>query len=75
MYKRQISTLLNLAPVGDARYFYFPDFVINGVDHAVIADADAPQVFSADELFAAIGSGVCGKRLDFWEDAARYRVG
>ena len=51
-----ISTLLNFAPVCDAHHFDVPDFVIDGIDHAVTADADAPQVSSADELLATLGS-------------------
>jgi len=59
------STLVNRTPVSDARHFHFLDLVIDGVDHAVIADADAPHVSSADEFLASVGSGVNAQRLDF----------
>jgi len=47
-----VSTLLfvDLASMGNARDFHFFLFVIDGVDHAIIADADAPFVRSAPEL-------------------------
>jgi hypothetical protein len=57
--------MINLAPMCDARHFHFSALVINGVYHAVIADADASQVSSANAIFAVAGSGVCAKRLDF----------
>jgi hypothetical protein len=55
--------------VGDAGNLHDFLFVINGIDYAVIADADAPFISSAFELFAALGSGVRGERFDSWEDA------
>jgi hypothetical protein len=57
--------LVNLAPVSDARHFYFSALVINGVDHTVIANADAPQVSSTNELFAAVWSGTVPSALIF----------
>lgn len=61
--------LVDLAPMPNARYLHFFLFVVDGVDDAIIADADSPSVTSASELLTALGSGVRAKRLDFREDA------
>ena len=44
------STLVNRTPVSDARHFHFPDFVIDCIDDAVIANADAPIVPATTEF-------------------------
>jgi hypothetical protein len=51
--------------VGDARHFYFSTLVINGVDHAVVTDADAPQVPSAMSFLQPLGLGSVASALIF----------
>jgi len=60
--------------MSDARHSHDLDFIINSVDYAVIANADAPFVSSAAEFLASWRSGVCSKRLDSREDTVCYRV-
>jgi hypothetical protein len=38
---------VDLAPVRNARHFHFSHFIVDEVDHAVIADADPPRIFAA----------------------------
>jgi hypothetical protein len=44
------SGFVHLAPVRNARNFHFSHFIVDDLDHAVIADADAPRIFAAFEL-------------------------
>jgi hypothetical protein len=55
--------------MGNARNFHNFLVVIDGVDHAIIADADAPFVRTAPEFLRALRSGIGAKRFDSWEDA------
>jgi hypothetical protein len=48
--------------------------VVNRVDHAVVADAYAPQIRRALELFAAGGTRIPGEGIDSGNDLAEVAV-
>jgi len=52
----------------------FAPAVVHRVDHAVVADADAPQIRGAPEFLAAGGARIPGKGLDSRNDLAEMPV-
>lgn len=49
------------------------DVVVNGVDDAVVAGADAPKLGGAFEFLGASGSRILGERVDLSVDASSHR--
>jgi hypothetical protein len=51
--------------VGDMHYSYCLGFRVDDVQHAPVANPNAPLIFEALELFAACWPRIIGKRQNF----------
>src|SRR5688572_18184375 len=61
---RQSQAAIRLASMRDDQYDDDPPIVVDLVDDAPVADADAPEVFLSSELDAARRACVLGKPVD-----------
>jgi hypothetical protein len=60
---------IDVAAVADSDYEHDQDLILDLIDDAVVADADAIEFFFAGELLNAAGPGVGGKPVDLLGDA------
>ena len=53
----ELSDLVHFPPMSDARYINLPCAVVDGVDHAIVADANPPFVLTALSFLQPCGLG------------------
>ena len=68
------SSGVDVASMPHAQDLDFAPAVVHGVDHAVVADAYAPQIRNALEFLAAGGTRIPAKGLDSRNDPAEIAV-
>src|SRR5208282_1402661 len=69
------SSFVGRTSVTDTRHLHQQSFVVDGVYHAVVADANAPFAVSALQLLAARWAGIEGKIFQARNDARDQLAG